>query len=426
MPRNFACTDFTRDAEFWEKKLNDGKITYMIIGEEKCPDTSRDHWQIYFVTKSDHKFTPAFCKKFEGRHIEVCVRTQEENIKYCSKGGVFQELGTRPRQNQGKRNDLVEIKKKIDAGATRLEIAEQYFNKFCQYSKPFDAYRQLRSPPRNFQTKVIVVWGVTGSGKTTLAVRRGASPVFYDGSFFHGYSGEEEVVLFDEFDYTKMPRNLLLQLLDRHPCKVNVKNGTVNWRPREVIFTSNFDPSFWYPDPDTNEQDTAVRRRFSDPIGRIIHLTEPMIYSGVKEDPVLIDCDDADVKVKMEPEEPAVAQQQQEPPAEPALEPASFGKTITLQSIKKDAGATPKKKRERKQEAKAPDRKRKRDVQLKRAKPKRLRFTKDSQEESDTDVLEDSDMELYDEDEDDEDEGEDIEFSEEEGDEDEETEEEEE
>jgi len=288
--------------DFWEQKLQSGTVTYLLIGEEACPDTKRQHWQFFCYTKSDHKDTIAFRKKFGGRHIEAAKGSIEENQAYCKKGGLFQELGSPPRENQGARTDLNVIKQRIDSGASRMEIADEFFGKFCQYHKAFDMYRSLKAKPRDFQTFNTIVWGITGSGKTTLCVRNNAQPVFYDGTFIHGYNGEQDAVYFDEFDYTKMPRELFLQLTDRHPMIVNVKNGTVNWRPRKIYFTSNFDPSFWYPDATTGLQDAAVTRRVSEPMGRIIKLTEVLKYTGHADNPVVIDLeeDGKDYKIKIE------------------------------------------------------------------------------------------------------------------------------
>lgn len=148
-----------------------------------------------------------------------------------------------------------------------MEIADEYFAKWCQYSKPFEAYALMRSPKREWITEVHVLWGDTGTGKTRYAVEQGAHPVWFDKSgFAHGYNNEE-VLIFDEFDTAVVPRNLFLQLTDRYAFTVNIKGGSRNWNPKKIYITSNYSPEDWY------GACPAVKRR----ITSVTHFNAPLV-----------------------------------------------------------------------------------------------------------------------------------------------------
>ena len=49
----------------------------------------------------------------------------------------------------------------------------------------------------------------------------------------------------DEF-YGWLPYCEMLRLLDRYPCQVQIKCGSLNFAPREIIILSNKAPEDWY------------------------------------------------------------------------------------------------------------------------------------------------------------------------------------
>jgi len=80
--RNFCFTDFVRDLKFYEKI----DCKYIVIGDETCPETKKEHYQGYIYFASG-KTESAVRKMFKPRHIVPCRGTSEENIKYCKKEG---------------------------------------------------------------------------------------------------------------------------------------------------------------------------------------------------------------------------------------------------------------------------------------------------------------------------------------------------
>lgn len=240
--RAFCITDFELDLGFWMAFWRDLKPRYLLAGEETCPSTGKTHWQmyLYFNSAKSYKKIKRLTKP---RHIEICHGSPGQNHVYCTKENIEFEWGNRPAQ--GKRSDLTEIRDMIDNGSTDLDIAQEHFGSFIRYNKGIEKYRSLKQPKRNWKTKVIILWGAPGTGKTREAFEAGGTLVEYTGSFFLGYENQKIVIL-DDFDPATMDKSTFLKITDRYPLKVNVKFGQMEWNPKILYITSNYDPSNWY------------------------------------------------------------------------------------------------------------------------------------------------------------------------------------
>ena len=101
---------------------------------------------------------------------------------------------------------------------------------------------------RRWKMNIKYVFGETGSGKSHL-VNREAGPNAYwkDGGskWFHGYEGEENVVI-EEYR-SGFPYGMFLQLLDKWPYKVEVKGGMPDFVCKNLWITSHYAPSELYP-----------------------------------------------------------------------------------------------------------------------------------------------------------------------------------
>lgn len=81
-------------------------------------------------------------------------------------------------------------------------------------------------------------------------------------AWYDGYNGEEVIVL-EEFD-GQWPITELNKLLDRDPCRVELKGGTVVSRMHTLFITSNKSPCEWWPDNCyTAEQMNGLQRRIT-------------------------------------------------------------------------------------------------------------------------------------------------------------------
>jgi hypothetical protein len=244
--------------------------TYLVYQEETAPDTGRHHFQGY-IEFANGKTLAAVKKLFESDsiHLEKRQGSPEQARAYCMKdesrvGGPY-EWGTIT--NQGKRNDLLEVKQKIDENVSNLDIAESHFATWCRYNKSFEAYRALKAPKRSLaegELQVIVITGATGLGKSFL-VHDAYPDAHWQPSardrkgvpFYNDYHGQSSIVL-DEF-YGWLPFDHLLRLCDRYPLTLETKGGHIQCQAKTIIFTSNHDPRRWYPNISTHYE--AFERR---------------------------------------------------------------------------------------------------------------------------------------------------------------------
>lgn len=257
--RGFVVTDYVLDKTFWEAEWAGDKYRYIIIGEEVCPTTGKNHWQMFVYFKNPRSVN-ATIKRFKPRHVEVMRATPKEAADYCKKEGKFHELGECPAQ--GERTDLEEIRGMIDRGVPTVDIAEHSFAKWCQYGKRFEEYRGLKEEKRMWKTRVVILHGPPGTGKSREAhTLENVASLTISGDvkcpFISGYNGEDNV-LFDDFEPGLIDRAYILKLLDRYPMQINIKGGSRNWKPRNVIFTTNDNPQEWY------GGDAAFQRRISE------------------------------------------------------------------------------------------------------------------------------------------------------------------
>lgn len=228
-------------------------VKYMIYQFEQGKEGTV-HIQGYVVFNCQKRQSTV--KLMEPRaHLEVRRGTHEQAKAYCSKTdtrvegpieeGSDEGLGSK---TPGKRSDLLMVKASLDAGAKDQQIANDYFGSWCRYNKSFTLYRSLVTVKRAWKTRVIVNWGVAGSGKS-FSAHRDAGPDAYfkppGHKWFEGYEGQENVI-FDEFRGNWFDLSTLLRLLDAYPMRVEFKGGSVEFVARTIWITSNIMPEAWY------------------------------------------------------------------------------------------------------------------------------------------------------------------------------------
>jgi len=103
--RNFCFTLYDSDAETVAKFAAD-YCSYLIYGNEICPDTQRKHMQGYAELKKQTRFT-TIKKIFSTIHVEKRIGSASQAADYCKKDQDFLEFGSISRQ--GKRTDLDDV-----------------------------------------------------------------------------------------------------------------------------------------------------------------------------------------------------------------------------------------------------------------------------------------------------------------------------
>lgn len=238
--------------------FDDNRIKGAVFQLEIAPATGRRHIQGFANLASKQRMS--WLKNFiHGlldiqAHLEPC-RNVKASIEYCQKqesrmpGTEPVIVGALPKAGQGKRSDLLDVKAKLDEGASESRIADEHFVSWVRCHKAFERYRAIKQTPRNpaNPVSVEVFIGPPGCGKTRRAVEE--NPGCYmksnaTGIWFDLYANESCVV-FDDF-YGSLPYEQLLNICDRYACKVQCKGGVAEFTSTKLVLTSNRSHLSWY------------------------------------------------------------------------------------------------------------------------------------------------------------------------------------
>jgi len=255
----FTLNNYTEDeyetirALYHDRKY---KISYIVVGREKG-DEGTPHLQGFIAFAVRKKFATVKAIVGDRAHLEPMRSIPAKAAAYCKKEGDFFEKGALPTEAkaQGSRSDLNAVKDALDAGGSTWDLAKESYAGFATISRShkfFIGYETALAAPRDFQTQVYVLYGDPGTYKSYAAhlfadlftvVRPRHSG---DGVWFDGYDpARHRAALLDDF-YGWMPFNNLLELCDRYGSRVQVKGGTVQWKPQVLAITSNVAPDRWY------------------------------------------------------------------------------------------------------------------------------------------------------------------------------------
>lgn len=280
-------TFITQQEEFIpiNKKIEEAE--YLVYQYEMCPKTKKLHIQGYiqFTNARSLGGVKKLLTKWSGEkgpHLEIAKGTPEENKNYCTKvesrvNGPF-EFGDCPTGDV--KTDMVRAWEMFrDAGGKiTAELVKRYLNYATLYGKKWkEMYEDLKYenwiqregylPP-----EVIVLWGVTGTGKSRRALDDGAMSIHANLAWpFAEYRGQKTVV-FDDYR-GEFPIGYFLKLIDGHPITVPLMYvGNKPWVPTKIYITSNKHPKDWYPKIDEASY-KALCRRFTN----IEHFTLPAL-----------------------------------------------------------------------------------------------------------------------------------------------------
>jgi len=255
-------------------------VCYLVFGRELAPTTGTKHLQGYveFSVAKFRTLAQSILCIGSSYIVPRAAKKAHQAADYCKKEGDFEEFGEISQPQQGKRNDLLAIVEEVKLGATARDVAALYPAAWCRNHRAIDRLISFASIERNWITRVYILWGSTGVGKTRLVMWGSQNDLWksFDptGKWFDGYCGQSHV-LFDEFNGVGCRIQTMLELLDRYPCTVQVKGGTANWAPQVVWITSNCDPYTWFQDaPPSEETWAAFFRR----VTRTFHITGPISW----------------------------------------------------------------------------------------------------------------------------------------------------
>lgn len=277
---NWMFTLFSKEGEDPDIDLpRSWPINYCIWQLELCPTTKRLHLQGYFQLPKKQRMSYLKKKIHPTCFFERRKGTHQQAKDYCSKTETRQKgpwtIGEENEiEKPGQRNDLLDLKRKVDEGYSNLELWDNYFPPMLKFHKSIQVYKNLKSTPRNWQTECLYLYGPTNVGKTTLAKEMyskdrptknwwmpksnsSTAPCWFDGYDNHIH------VIFNEFR-GEIPVGLLLELIDNCPTTVPIKCGFVNWAPRQIFITSNFHWKNYYPQAEWPQLERRITAVYTD------------------------------------------------------------------------------------------------------------------------------------------------------------------
>lgn len=265
----------------------DSPLSYLIYGEEVAPETGTPHLQGFLILKKK-KVRSAIQKLLTFERVDgSSVKAWFENAKsdstkcvaYCKKDGKFWEMGTykRSRGEAGaasERSRWEGVYEAIDNCNTEAEFMEwlednlterDFMAKLEVYLRTFNLRnRKTKKPKIMDPTDLVCEWfmGPPGTGKSRAA--REENPEAYTkmttGRWWDDYDGEMCVIIEDlDMGSRKHFDDIIKQLADIYPVRVEVKGSSKFIRPKKIIVTSNYAISTLWSDP---AMVAALNRRF--------------------------------------------------------------------------------------------------------------------------------------------------------------------
>lgn len=234
------CFTLNNYEDYEIEEIRSWDCIYVLFGYETCPTTGTPHLQGYVQWKND-RHLGGLKKLNTSISWRIAEGNYEQNYKYCTKDGKFEEYG-QPRKNQGKRSDIENVKQMVHDGKSMEEIC----NEATSYQSMRMAELMLKyKKPTAMTRNVVWLWGPSGTGKTRWAWENypDAVQIEIQNNFIMGYDGEESVII-DDIRRQDLRINLLLRMLDRYPMNIPIKGGHRAWNAKNIIITC--------PDPPEN------------------------------------------------------------------------------------------------------------------------------------------------------------------------------
>lgn len=243
-------------------------ISYCVLGQE-VSSSGTPHLQAYFETTTRVRMSKMRnMLKVPGHacrwHLEKRLGTQEQAVVYCKKDNNWEEFGLLSTKLVGSSNapkkgrthqadQLDQLKDVVKTHGLKGAFEFDFANTVRFHSGLSKFITTISPEARTMPPKCEVFVGPTGTGKTRMCwefINKffGGDVYVHGGNprFFDGYNGQR-VVLFDDFDGSQLSLGRLKVLTDRYICSVEIKGGTVNWKPTRILFTTNTPVERWYP-----------------------------------------------------------------------------------------------------------------------------------------------------------------------------------
>lgn len=220
---------------------------YSIIAKEVGDECGTPHLHATLCYKNEVSWDNQK-KKFPRANIRPC-NDVKDSIAYCKKLKDWEEKGTAPK-GQGKRSDLDEVRSQVRNGSNMRDIISVASN--YQSLRSAELLYKYIEQPRRWKTRVIWIYGPTGTGKTHYAkelLKHSGYPDYYEamdtGRWFEKYDAHEGVLI-DDMREDFMRYSAMLKFLDENGFTVEVKGGSRQFLAKMVVITCPFHPQVLY------------------------------------------------------------------------------------------------------------------------------------------------------------------------------------
>lgn len=293
-----------------EKNLSHEQITNILLSNFKTleyfcmadEEGSCYHTHVFVCFSSRVRFS-TMKRHFETAHIEQAKGRIKENIDYIKKSGkwekdikhetsisgTFQEYGTPPSENHGKKADLTQLYNMIEDGWTNAEIIARNQDYILIIEK-LDKLRTMILTEkyrgmRRLNMEIIYCYGETGTGKTRSVLDEyGDDCVYRITDYSHPWDGYncQPVVLFDEFR-NSLPLKNMLNFLDIYPLELPARYNNKYACYEKVYIISNWSLETQYEEAQRNDKPSwlAFLRRIHKV--KIFDGNEVITYNSVQE-----------------------------------------------------------------------------------------------------------------------------------------------
>jgi len=234
---NYADGDF--------ESVLESDCKYVVVGKE-VGESGTPHLQGFIVMKSVKALAQMKRLWSDAVHWEPAKGDSEANLKYCSKDGDWEERGERPMslkeqgvKGQDKWKEI--LKEAREAG----EVSDN-FVQFKEYKHVRHHYTQEKAKgikPIDGPLEHEWIWGPTGTGKSSLAMKGHPGAYVKEGSKWWDQYEYQDVVIIDDLEPDDAAVRMLKKWADRWPIRVEEKGGMMLIRPRKFIVTSNYPPT---------------------------------------------------------------------------------------------------------------------------------------------------------------------------------------
>lgn len=212
--------------------------------QEKAPSTGRLHWQCAVTMKKrvGLKTVKLICPKGHWEASRSEAINEYVNKLETSITGTKFKYGNLPI----KRNDKADWKR-VRELAKIGKFEEIPDDIYVRYVRNLEHINRIHLEPKEREVEALLYWGPPGSGKTRRASSElaGCYWKLSTNKWWDGYRGQKSVLI-DDFSGA-ISYDHLKRWLDRYPCLLEVKGGTVVAEFDRIIITSNTLPREWWP-----------------------------------------------------------------------------------------------------------------------------------------------------------------------------------